>query len=180
LVSIKLSKKFRKIKKKFVKALARFSEKLLIFCRPHLISVIGETCCSSYFVASCAEKNIKKIIQKRKTKSRVNSTSAFLASRVQYLRYCHSASSIVPTCCATPRIHLLASNCDLCFGYLLNFAHLHSILFHIHIHIVPVLQLHILYLLINTDLTLQSRFHYLLVSITNQPLIVPSFALCFH
>jgi hypothetical protein len=40
---------------------------------------------------------------------------------------------------------------------------------------VPVLQLHILYLLINTDLTLQSRFHYLLVSITNQPPIVPSF-----
>jgi hypothetical protein len=81
-----------------------------------------------------------------------------------------------PTCCATPRIHLLASNCDLCFGYLLNFAHLHSILFHIHIHIVPVLQLHILYLLINTYLTLQSRFHYLLVSITNQPPIVPFFA----
>jgi hypothetical protein len=82
----------------------------------------------------------------------------------------------VPTCCDTPRIHLFASNCDLCFGYLLNFAHLHSILFHIHIHIMPVLQLHILYLLINTDLTLQSRFHYLLVSIMNQPPIVPSFA----
>jgi hypothetical protein len=66
LVSIKLSKKFRKIKKKIVKALARFSEHLLIFCRPHLISVLGETWCSSYFVASCAEKNIKKIIQKEK------------------------------------------------------------------------------------------------------------------
>jgi hypothetical protein len=129
------------------------------------------------------EKNIKKIIQK--TKSHVIPTSAFLASVVQYLRYCHFASSMsfplffAPTCCATPRIHLLASNCDLCFGYLLNFAHMHSILFHIHIHIVPVLQLHILYLLINTDLNLQSRFHYLLVSITNQPLIVPSFALYF-
>jgi hypothetical protein len=108
----------------------------------------------------------------------VNPTSAFLASLVQHLRYCHSAISIVlcPTCCDTPRIHLLASNCYLCFGYLLNFAHLHSILFHIHIHIVLVLQLHILYLLFNTDLTLQSRFHYLLVSITNQPPIVPSFA----
>jgi hypothetical protein len=82
----------------------------------------------------------------------------------------------IPTCCDAPRIHLLASNCDLCFGYLLNFAHLHSILFHIHIHIVPILQLHILCLLINTDLTLESRFHSLLVSITNQPLIVPSFA----
>jgi hypothetical protein len=121
----------------------------------------------------------------KKQKSSVIPTSSFLASVVQYLRYCHSASSVsfpmffAPTCCATPRIHLLASNCDLCFGYLLNFAHLHSTLFYIHIYIVPVLQLHILYLLINTDLTLQSRFHYLLVSITNQPLIVPSFDLYF-
>jgi hypothetical protein len=131
-----------------------------------------------YFL--CLEKYQKN--HTKKTKSLVIPTSAFLASVVQYLRYCHSASSVsfplffAPTCCATPRIHLLASNCDLCFGYLLNFAHLHSILFHIHIHIVPVLQLHILYLLINTDLTLQSRFHYLLVSITNQPPIVPFFA----
>jgi hypothetical protein len=64
----------------FVKALARFSENLLIFCRPHLISVLGETWCSSYFVASYAEKNIKKSYKKRKTKSLVNPTSAFLAS----------------------------------------------------------------------------------------------------
>jgi hypothetical protein len=131
-------------------------------------------------------RKILKKSYKKKTKSPMIPTSAFLALVVQYLRYCHSASLVsfplffAPTCCATPRIHLLASNCDLCFGYLLNFAHLHSILFHIHIHIVPVLQLHILYLLINTDLTLQSRFHYLLVSITNlQPPIVPSFALYF-
>jgi uracil-DNA glycosylase len=81
--------------KKIVKALARFLENLLIFCTPHLIFVLGETWCSSYFGASCAEKNIKKIIQKRKTKSPVNPTSAFLASRIQYLRYCHSAISIV-------------------------------------------------------------------------------------
>jgi hypothetical protein len=39
-----------------------------LFCRPHLVSVLGETCCSSYFVASCAEKNIKKMIQKNKNK----------------------------------------------------------------------------------------------------------------
>jgi hypothetical protein len=43
-----------------------------------MISVLGETWCSSYFVASCAEKNIKKIIQKIKTKSPVIPTSAFL------------------------------------------------------------------------------------------------------
>jgi hypothetical protein len=60
----KIVKKIRKIKKKIVKALARFSENFLIFCRPHLISVLGETWCSSYFVA-CAEKNIKKNIQKK-------------------------------------------------------------------------------------------------------------------
>jgi hypothetical protein len=94
---------------------------------------------------------------------------------LRYLQNCHSASLLLLSCCASIG-HVLASNCDLCFGHLLNFANLHSILFHIHIHIVPVLQLHILYLLINTDLTLQSRFHYLLVSITNQPPIVPFFA----
>jgi hypothetical protein len=60
LVSIKLSKQFRKIKKKNFTALPRFLENLLIFCRPYLISVLGETWCSSYFVASCAKKNIKK------------------------------------------------------------------------------------------------------------------------
>jgi len=93
----KIFKKIQENKeKKFIKVLARFSENFLIFCRPHLISVLGETSCSSYFVASCAEKNIKKIIQKRKTKSPVIPTSAFLASLVQYLRYCHSASSIRP------------------------------------------------------------------------------------
>jgi hypothetical protein len=94
---------------------------------------------------------------------------------LRYLQNYHSASLLLLSCCASIG-HILASNCDLCFGHLLNFANLHSILFHIHIHIVPVLQLHILYLLTNTDLTLQSRFHYLLVSITNQPPIVPFFA----
>jgi hypothetical protein len=59
-------KKFRKINKKFVKVLARFSENFLIFCRPHLNSVLGETSCSSYFVAPCAEKNIKKSYKKEK------------------------------------------------------------------------------------------------------------------
>jgi hypothetical protein len=63
---MKLSKKIRKIKKKIVKALARFSENLLIFCRPHLISVLGETWCTSYFVASCADKNIKKSYKNEK------------------------------------------------------------------------------------------------------------------
>jgi hypothetical protein len=93
----KIVKKIQENKeKKFVKVLARFSENFLIFCRPHLNSVLGETSCSYYFVASCAEKNIKKIIQKRKTKSPVIPTSAFLASLVQYLRYCHSTSSIRP------------------------------------------------------------------------------------
>jgi hypothetical protein len=61
-----VKKKIKKIKKKIVKALARFSENLLIFCRPHLISVLGETWCSDYFVASCAEKNIKKSYKKEK------------------------------------------------------------------------------------------------------------------
>ena len=141
------------------------------------------------FVILVLRKISKKSYKKEKQYLRychsVIPTSAFLASLVQYLRYCHSASSVSFFHCSLFQLvvlrvgHVLASNCDLYFGYLLNFAHLHSILFHIHIHIVPVLQLHILYLLINTDLTLQSRFHYLLVSITNQPPIVPSFALCF-
>jgi hypothetical protein len=62
-----LSKKIQKNKeKKFVKALARFSENFSFFCTPHLISVLGETWCSSYFVASCAEKNIKKSYKKEK------------------------------------------------------------------------------------------------------------------
>jgi hypothetical protein len=52
--------------KKIVKVLARFLENLLFFCRPHLISVLGETWCSSYFVAYCAEKNIKKSCKKEK------------------------------------------------------------------------------------------------------------------
>jgi hypothetical protein len=62
----KFVKKIQENKEKIVKALARFSENLLIFYRPHLISVLGETWCSSYFVASCAEKNIKKSYKKEK------------------------------------------------------------------------------------------------------------------
>jgi hypothetical protein len=54
-------------KEKIVKALARFSENLLIFYRPHMISVLGETWCSSYFVASCAKK-ISKNHTKKKNK----------------------------------------------------------------------------------------------------------------
>jgi hypothetical protein len=41
-------------------------------------------------------RKYQKIIQKRKTKSLVIPTIAFLASLVQYLRYCHSASYIRP------------------------------------------------------------------------------------
>ena len=67
--SLKLPKKFRKIKKKIVKALARFSENVLIFCRPHPTSVEGEISCGSIFGDTCPRKNIWKFIQKRKTKS---------------------------------------------------------------------------------------------------------------
>jgi hypothetical protein len=89
----KIVKKIQENKeKKFVKDLARFSENVLIFCRWHLTYVLGETWFGSYFVTSCAEKNIKRII--KKTKSPVIPTSAFLASVVQYLWYCHSASSV--------------------------------------------------------------------------------------
>jgi hypothetical protein len=93
----KIVKKIRENKEKnSSKFLHAFQKTCSFLCRPHLISVLGETWCSSYFVASYAEKNIKKIIQKRKTKSPVIPTSAFLASLVQYLRYCHSANSIRP------------------------------------------------------------------------------------
>jgi hypothetical protein len=40
-------------------------------------------------------RKISKNHKKRKTKSPVIPTSAFLASLVQYLPYCHSANSIV-------------------------------------------------------------------------------------
>jgi hypothetical protein len=63
---LRLRKKTETKEKKFVKVLARFSENFLIFCRPHLNSVLGETSCSSYFVAPCAEKNIKKSYKKEK------------------------------------------------------------------------------------------------------------------
>jgi hypothetical protein len=63
----KIVKKIQENKeKKFIKVLARFSENFLIFCRPHLNSILGETSCSSYFVASSAEKNIKKSYKKEK------------------------------------------------------------------------------------------------------------------
>jgi hypothetical protein len=61
----KIVKKIQENKeKKFVKVLTRFSQNFLIFCRPHLNSVLGEISCSSYFVAPCAEKNIKKSYKK--------------------------------------------------------------------------------------------------------------------
>jgi hypothetical protein len=41
LVSSELPKKFGKIKKKFVKVFARFSENVLYFCRPHPTSVVS-------------------------------------------------------------------------------------------------------------------------------------------
>jgi hypothetical protein len=62
----KIVKTIQENKEKKFTALARFLENLLIFCRPYLISILGETWCSSYFVASCAEKNIKKSYKKEK------------------------------------------------------------------------------------------------------------------
>jgi hypothetical protein len=59
LVSSKLSKKFKKIKKKNVKVFARFSENVLYFCRPHPSSVIGVNFCGCIFFDPCSEKNKK-------------------------------------------------------------------------------------------------------------------------
>jgi hypothetical protein len=53
-----------------------------------------------------------------------------LALLVQYLRYCHSDCSVSFFHCSLFQLvvlhvgHVLASNCDLCFGYLLNFTHI--------------------------------------------------------
>jgi hypothetical protein len=60
LVSSKLSKKFRKIKKKIVKVFARFSKNVLYFYRPHRTLVIGANFCGCIFCDPCSEKNIKK------------------------------------------------------------------------------------------------------------------------
>jgi hypothetical protein len=59
LVSSKLPKKFRKIKKKIVKVFARFSENVLYFCGPHQTSVVGANFCGCIFFDPCSEKNIR-------------------------------------------------------------------------------------------------------------------------
>jgi hypothetical protein len=59
LVSSKLPKEFRKIKKKIVKVFTRFSENVLYFCRPHLTSVVGANFCGCIFLYPCSEKIIK-------------------------------------------------------------------------------------------------------------------------
>jgi hypothetical protein len=107
-----------------------------------------------------------------------------LALLVQYLRYCHSACSVSFFHCSLFQLvvlhvgHVLASNCDLYFGYLLNFAHLHSILFHIHIHIVPILQLHIhtLHLSAAKD---PCNLGTLFSQVFHHPPVVPSHCLCW-
>ena len=105
----------------------------MIFCRPHLLSVSGETWCGSYSSVACAEKNIKKIMEKRKSKSTRFCTSAFLALLVQYLRYCHSDCSVSFFHCSLFQLvvlrlgHVLASNCDLYFEYLMTFVTMHSL-----------------------------------------------------
>jgi hypothetical protein len=107
-----------------------------------------------------------------------------LALLVQYLRYCHSDCSVSFFHCSLFQLvvlhvgHVLASNCDLYFGYLLNFAHLHSILFHIHIHIVPVLQLHIhtLHLSAAKD---PCNLGTLFSQVFHHPPVVPSHCLCW-
>jgi hypothetical protein len=63
LVSSKLPKKFRKIKKKNVNVFACFSENVLYFCRPHPTSVVGANFCGCFFFDPCSEKN-KKIVKK--------------------------------------------------------------------------------------------------------------------
>jgi hypothetical protein len=74
LVSSKLPKKFRKIKKKIVKVFARFSENMLYFCRPHPASVLGANFCGCIFFGPCSEKIIKKVVKKIKS---LIPTSAF-------------------------------------------------------------------------------------------------------
>jgi hypothetical protein len=66
LVSSKLPKKIRKIKKKNVNVFARFSENLLYFYRPHPTSVVGANFCGYIFCDPCSEKNIKKIAKNKK------------------------------------------------------------------------------------------------------------------
>jgi hypothetical protein len=66
LVSSKLPKKFRKIKKKIAKLFARFSENVLYFYRAHPTLVVGANICGSIFFYPCSEKNIKKNSEKNK------------------------------------------------------------------------------------------------------------------
>jgi hypothetical protein len=68
LVSSKLPKKFRKIKKKkIVKVFACFSENVLYFYRPHPTLVIGANFGGCIFCDPCSEKNIKKIVKNKKS-----------------------------------------------------------------------------------------------------------------
>jgi hypothetical protein len=60
LVSSKLPKKFRKIKKIKFKVFARFLENVLYFCRAHPTSVVGANFFGCIFFYPCSEKIIKK------------------------------------------------------------------------------------------------------------------------
>jgi hypothetical protein len=62
------------MKKKIVKVLARFSENVLYFCRPHPTTVIGANFCGCIFCDPCSEKNIK---NSEKIKKSLIPTSAF-------------------------------------------------------------------------------------------------------
>jgi hypothetical protein len=55
----KITKKFRKTKKKIVKVFARFSENVLYLCRPHLTSVVGANFWGCIIFDPCLEKNKK-------------------------------------------------------------------------------------------------------------------------
>jgi hypothetical protein len=63
LVSSKLPKN-QENKEKTIKVFARFSEKVLFFCRPHPSSVVGANFCGCIFCDPCSEKNIKKNSEK--------------------------------------------------------------------------------------------------------------------
>jgi hypothetical protein len=78
LVSSKLPKEFRKIKKKIVKVFARFSENVLYFCRPHPPSVVVANFCGCIFFYPCSEKIIKKNSEKIKS---LIPTGAFLKNQ---------------------------------------------------------------------------------------------------
>jgi len=95
------------------------------------------------------------------------STSAEKSALFTDLPFCYIVHrSLFPLPCCASIGHVVASNCDLCFGHLLNFANLHSIFANPWYYCFG-LPSSTYFLLINTVLTLQSRLHSLLVSITN-------------